>query len=575
MTEFPASTTSFPELSLGLQPDSTRYTWPCFLEDVAERHGQRCAIRFDGVDLSYEGLRAEARRLARALAGAGVGKGTRVAVQMANRPEWVVASFAIALVGGVLVPVNTYATPEECEYILRHSDAALLILQRSLLKHAFLEDLVARFPELSSGEPGALRCTALPYLRRVVCLGLEEGRGGIEFWEAFVSSGKSFPESLVRAMAAEVTPSDDGVIIYTSGTTSHPKGVLHMQRAPVIQSWRFAEDMGLGPNDICWTAQPFFWTAGMCMSLGASLAAGARLVLQETFDAGQALDAIEAEGVTAVFAWPHQEKAMAEHPAAAGRDLSTVRKLEFSSPLAAVVGLEKDEWGTYGSYGMSETFTLASSLPASTAAELRRATSGRPLPGMSLRIVDIESGLLQDPREKGEIAVKGVTLMRGYYKVEPERSLDADGFFRTQDGGSFDAEGYLHWTGRLSNLIKTGGANVSPLEIESALESYPGMRVGLAVGVPHPVLGEVIVLCAVPMDGATLDRDEIRSHLRGKLASYKVPRCILFFEEEALSLTGNQKIQVGPLREAALARLEAEAVEIDGVTYGAGGSASQ
>jgi acyl-CoA synthetase (AMP-forming)/AMP-acid ligase II len=565
--------TRSPELRLQLDP--SRYCAPRFLEDITARGGDRVAIRFEQRDLRYCELASQSRALARALAAAGVVKGARVAVLMANRPEWAVASFAIGLVGGVLVPVNTFATPVERDYILRHSDASLLLAQPTLLKRDFVAELLEGHPELANCEPGALRCPALPHLRGVAVLGPGGGRGAIQTWEQLLARGETVSEELLDAMADEVVPSDDGVLIYTSGTTAHPKGVLHMQRAPVIQSWRFAESMQLTEDDVVFTAQPFFWTAGMAMSLGATLAAGARLVLQETFEPGAALELIEAERATAVHAWPHQEKALAEHPSAPQRDLSRVRKVEFSSPLAALVGLEKDEWGTYGSYGLSETFTLAAALPASAPAELRRKTSGLPLPGISLRIVDPETGnLLADPRGKGEIALKGVTLMRGYYKVAPELCFDAEGYFHTQDGGSFDADGYLHWTGRLSNLIKTGGANVSPLEIERALDADPEIRVALAVGVPHPVLGEVITLCVVCADGeepapdqARAKEQALREGLRSKLAAYKVPKRVLFFRASELAYTANQKIQVGPLQQAALARLQRERAEIDGVLY--------
>ena len=277
---------------------------------------------------------------------------------------------------------------------------------------------------------------------------------------------------------------------------------------------------------------------------------------------------IEAERASAVFAWPHQEKSMAEHPSAAGRDLASLRRLEFSSPLAPLVGLEKDDWGTYGAYGLSETFTIASSLPAHSPAERRRETSGRPLPGNALRIVDPESGAPLARGERGEIALKGLTLMRGYYKVEPERVLDAEGFFHTQDGGHLDADGYLHWSGRLSNLIKTGGANVSPAEIEQALARYPGLETAHAVGVSHPSLGEAIVLCAVPVEGGAVDAEALRSFLRERLAAYKVPRCVLVFRPDEVTYTGNQKLQLEPLRDAALAKLRAARVEIAGFAYG-------
>jgi len=560
-------------LELRLQPDRRRYTLPHFLADVTSRHGDRCAIRFLdrelGVDreLSYRELEREARRLARALVAAGVVKGARVAVLMANRPEWVVAAFGVSLAGGVLIPVNTFAKPAERDYILRHSDASLLLVQRSLLKHDFLADLQRDHVELASAAPGRLLCPALPQLRRVVALGLEAREGAVQGWQELLAQGDSVPDSMLDAIAQEITPADDGLVIYTSGTTAHPKGVLHLQRAPVIQSWRFAEGMELSPEDVVYTAQPFFWSAGIAMSLGAALAAGACLLLEASFEPGAALACIEANRATAIFAWPHQDKAMAEHPSAQSRDLSCARKVEFDSPLAARVGLEKDEWGTHGSYGMSETFTIASFLPVGAPAELRNATSGRPLPGMQMRVVDPESGAALPQGEKGEIAVRGVTFMRGYYKVEPELYLDDEGYFRTQDGGSFDAEGYLHWSGRLSNLIKTGGANVSPVEIETALRSYPGLKAGLAVGVPHPALGEVVVLCAVPVPGAEPDEAAIRGFLRERLAAYKVPKRVLVFAEEELQYTGTQKIQVGPLREAALARLEREGAEVEGFRY--------
>jgi acyl-CoA synthetase (AMP-forming)/AMP-acid ligase II len=259
---------------------------------------------------------------------------------------------------------------------------------------------------------------------------------------------------------------------------------------------------------------------------------------------------------------------MAEHPEARRRDLTSVRRIEFGSPLAQLVGLERDEWGMYASYGLSETFTLASALPATAPAAERASSSGRPLPGIELRIVDPASGRELAEDEFGEIAVRGLTMMRGYYKFEPELYMAEDGFYRTGDSGRVDRDGDLHWTGRLSSLIKTGGANVSPLEIESTLSEYPGIKASCALGVPHPTLGEAVVLCVIPIGGVTPDLDAIRTHLRAKLASYKLPKALLVFPDEEVQYTGNQKIQPAPLRAAALGRLERERVTIDGHRYG-------
>jgi acyl-CoA synthetase (AMP-forming)/AMP-acid ligase II len=562
-------------LELALQPHPERLTWPAFLVEVAERFGDRIALRQQSMpgenwhEMSYSELLDASRGLARGLIGAGVVKGARVGVLMTNGPDWVVASFAISWVGAVLVPINTFATPEERDYILRHSDTSLLLLEGGINQRDFLEELRSRHVEIGEGVPGRLRCPALPQLRRIVCRDSECQRGAIETWSALLELGEDVDDELLDAAVAEVCPADDGILIYTSGTTAQPKGVLHMQRAAVIQGWRFAEHMLLSPEDIVLTAQPFFWTAGIAMSLAATLAVGAVLILERVFSPERYLDLIESEGVTTLHAWPHQEKAMADAPVVGERNLDSLEKLGFDSPLAKWAGLEGDRWGTSGSYGLSETFTLASSIPADSPESQRRETSGVCLPGMRLQIVDPETGEpCESEGEKGEIAVKGATFMRGYLKVEPEFYLDSNGYFRTGDGGSIDREGFLHWTGRLSNVIKTGGANVSPLEIEGAVAKRDGLRMVSAQGIPHPLLGEIIVLCAVLEKGTTLEESVLLQELKGRLAAYKLPKRVLFFTPDEIRFTANQKLQPESLRAQVLARLEAEGAEIAGARYG-------
>lgn len=556
-------------LGLRLQPDPTRWTLPRFLADVTARHGPRPALAFEGRTWTYDELAADVRLLARGLLACGVGKGAHVGLLVANRPEWPIGAFAVASVGAVVVPLSTLATPGERDWILRHADVSTLLLQRSLRSRDFLEELVTAHPEIAGADPGRIFCPALPQLRRVAVTGREGRGGGVTRWNDLLARGEEVPDAVLTAAAADVTPGDDGLLIYTSGTTERPKGVVHRQRAPVIQSWRFAEWLGLDPDDRVFTAQPFFWSAGIAMSLGATLAAGACLVLQETFEPIRALELIERERATVVHAFPHQEQALGEQEGAEGRDLGSVRKTRFSSPLARLAGIEKDVWGIDASYGLSETFTLVSVLPTDAPAEERKASSGRALPGTEIAILDPETGARLPQGASGEIAVRGATTMRGYHRVPPEVVFDAEGWFRTGDGGSLAADGRLHWTGRLTGMIKTGGANVSPLELERALAGYPGVRVSAAVGVPHPTLGEALVLCVVPSEGAPApDEAAIRAFLRERVAPYKIPRRVLALAGDEIALTQNQKVQVAPLREAALARLAAEGAEIAGHRYG-------
>jgi acyl-CoA synthetase (AMP-forming)/AMP-acid ligase II len=549
-----------------MDPADPRLTFARFLADAASQHADRVAVVSDGASLSYRELERRVRELARALIGAGVVKGARVAIWIANSPEWIVAAYAVGSVGAVIVPLNTFATPAERDHILRHSDASLLLLQPTLARHAFLDELLADHPALAGGAPGRLRVTMLPQLRRVFCLG--EGHGGVEPWRDLLALGAHVPDAQLDAVSAEVEPTDDGLIIYTSGTTAKPKGVLHTQRTAVLQGHRFADFCRYSSDDRVYTTYPFFWTAGIAMSIGGAFAAGARLLVQPTFEPGAALGMIERERATALHAWPHQQSALAEHASAASRDLSSLVKLDSHSPVAKLAGIEKDVYGVGASYGLSETFTICSAIPADSPAEQRKACNGFPWPGISLRIVDPATGATLPAGKPGEIAVKGVTLMRGYYKVAPEQVFDADGYFHTQDGGWLDEEGALHWTGRLSNLIKTGGANVSPVEIQELLEGYSGLRLGIPIGIDHPTLGEAVVLCAVAAEGATPDEEAIRIWLRERLAAYKVPRRVLFFRADELSYTANQKVQVEPLRAAALRRLRDERAEIQGHRYG-------
>jgi len=538
--------TTFRGPPLSTEPDIGALTLGGFLREVADRHADREAIAFypDGVSgpagpgghvqspvlrWSYAGLADDAARLAKALLACGVGKGTRVALLMGNRPEWVCAAYGVALAGAVLVPLNTWYEPPELAYVLRHSDAALLLVQRRLLTHDYLEELAPA--------GGA----ELPFLRRVVCLGDE--------WDELLASGDDVADARLDAAASEVAPADDAVVVYTSGTTARPKGVLHAHRAPALQAWRFARLLRLGPDVRTWSAFPFFWSAGFNMVMGATLAAGGCLVLQEHFEPGEALRLLEAERVTSPHAWPHQLAQLEDHPDWETRDLSALRHVEaFTSFGRHKTVRVEDAWSPRAAYGATETATIVSSLPADAPADERIDNHGVVLPGNALRIIDPATGEALGPGQSGEIAVKGPTLMKGYVKVLPEACFDEDGFFHTGDAGFVDERDRLHWTGRTSDLIKTGGANVSPVEIEETLLRHPGLTAALAVGVPHPTLGEMVVVCAVAHQGHRVDEDDVRAFLRGRIASYKIPRRVVFVEESDLTLTGNAKIRTDDLR---------------------------
>jgi len=546
--EYTGATTFFGP-SFESEPGMGPLTMGGLLLESAARHADLEAVCFhehddtgDGGDgdtvvrWSYAELAARSQRFAKALVAAGASKGTRVALLMGNRPEWVCAAFGVALAGGVLVPVNTMFEPPELEYLLRHSDAAVLVYQERLARHRYHEQIRSLMG-------------SLPYLGRLACFGTAG-------YEDFLAGADHIDDEVLSGRAAEVSEHDDALVVYTSGTTGKPKGVLHAQRAAAIQSWRFARHLRLEPTSRVWSAFPFFWTAGFCMIMGATLAAGGCLVLQEMFDPGEALRLIETERVTNPHAWAHQLAALESHPDWPARDLSSIRKAEGITAFARHPSVKLEAaYSPRAAYGLTETFTIFSSMPSDTPEAERQGHEGFVLPGNALRIVDASTGTAQPAGSPGEIRVKGPTLMKGYLKVAPEHVFDTDGFFPTGDAGFVDDAGHLHWVGRTSDLIKTGGANVSPVEIENELLRHPGLHSALAVGVPHPTLGQIVVVCAVAQPGTTLGEDDVRDFLRGKLASYKLPRRVLFFSEDELVLTGNAKIRAEDLRRLASQRL--------------------
>jgi len=534
-------------------PAGIALTFGGFVADIARMHSDRPALAFEGTTWTFAELEAEVRRVARALLAADIVKGDRVALLGGNRPEWIFASWAIGMVGGVVIPVSTFSGAEERDYILRHSDTCLLIVQDALLKHRFAEAIAEEYPASASGE----RLARLPFLRRVVELNVRGGGGGPHFepWSDFLASGESVSDELLDAAASQVAPSDAGIVIYTSGTTAHPKAVMHNQRTPVLQNWRVGDHVRLTPDDRVASSFPFFWSAGFAMGMGAVLARGACLIVQEWFDAGGFLALLEQERATTMFVAPHQDAALAEHEDAATRDLTSLRKLPASSGLRSFVPEIDDNWGTVGAYGLSETFTFACSVPGDSPAEIRTKLHGKPFPGVEVKIVDDE-GVELPHGMYGEICVRGLTVMDGYYKVPREEVFDVDGWFHTRDAGAIVDGGYLHWTGRLSGLIKTGGANVSPIELEHELAHWGRLRTAMAVGVPHPTLGEAVVVCATQRTGEEVTADEVRAYLKERLSSYKVPRRVLFVSEDELTFTASQqKVQLEALRELASLRL--------------------
>ena len=532
-----------------------------YVKEIAARFGPREAAVMrlgDQVERwTYDDLLAKSMEVARALIASGVGKGTRVGVLATNRLEFLSGMFGATLAGGVATCLSTFSTPAELEYLVQSSACSVLLLERKVLKKDFAQIMIDLEPAIGTAKPSEVVSTKFPYLTHLAIIDGEEGLGAIEGWSTFLARGKNFSDAQVDARAACVTPADPGVLLYSSGSTGKPKGVLNGHRGVCLQLWRFAKWFATEADVRSWSANGFFWSGNFCQALGSTLSVGGSLVLQRFFDAPEALSLMEQEQVNMVIAWPHQWAQLEGAPNWATADLSSLKYIDKDSPLGKHPTV-KSSYREPTAYGNTETFTFSTVYEANTTDDERRGSFGKVVSGATIKIIDVETGEIVPIGERGEIAVKCATLMMGYVGTSLDETTDADGYLRTGDGGYFDNEGRLFWEGRLNDIIKTGGANVSPVEIDGVIATMPGVKVTKTVGVPDELLGELVVACIVPHDDVKLSEDGVRNFVKEQLASYKVPRRVLFFSEEDLSLTGSNKVKASDIKALAIKRLEAE-----------------
>ncbi|GGB99175.1 AMP-binding protein [Novosphingobium endophyticum] len=532
-----------------------------FIREVTQRHGpsEAAVIHLDGKveRWTYDDLWARSVEVARSLIACGVGKGTRVGILTTNRLEFLSGVFGTALAGGVATTISTFFTPAELDTVLQMGGCSVLLLERSVLKKDFAQILVDLEPQIGSAQPGRLASAKFPFLRHLAVVDSDEGMGAIEGWSTFLARGGSVDPAMVAATSASVTPADPGVLFFSSGSTGKAKGILSAHRGVTLQLWRWPQWYSITEPPRTWSANGFFWSGNFAMALGGTLGSGGSLVLQRWFDAEEALALMEAEKATMIIAWPHQWAHLMAAPNYESVDLSAMHYLDAQTPCAQHPTISTNWREPAQAYGNTETFTLVSVYPSGTPDEIAGKSYGQPTAGSTIKIVDPFTGATMPLGERGEIAVKGPTLMLGYLGIPLDQSLDEDGFLRTADGGYVDEQGRLFWEGRLNDIIKTGGANVSPIEIDEVIRAHPQVKVSQTVGVPDELLGEMVVTCIVPVEGTNPDPSAIRDYARGQLASYKVPRRVLFVEDRDLKTTGSSKIKTADLRKLAAERVAA------------------
>jgi acyl-CoA synthetase (AMP-forming)/AMP-acid ligase II len=503
-----------------MQPLDFPPTIPNLVRRAAARFADREYVVTGTQRLTFAGADVQSRALATKLLRWGAGKGTHVGILFPQGADFVVALLAVTRIGAVAVPLSTFFRGPELRRAVRHADVDTLIAPRELLGRDVQAEFETVWPELRSDPTSQLFLHDAPSLRRVGIVG-----GGDRAWTTTMSElstserDPGLDDEFLAAVEREVAPADPMVIVSTSGATGEPKAVVHSHGALVRQGWKLAQLYEFDGSERTFTTMPFFWVGGLTVVLLANAHVGAAVVTVERTESGAMLDLIESARPTRLVGWTLLERLQGD-PTFAERDLSSVTDFQ---PRAA-------PHLRHNSLGMSETGGPHTAAPASeNVTDLppeRQGSFGPPVPGMEHRIVDPDTGAVLADGVEGEICVRGDGLMLGLHKRERSETFDADGWYHTGDRGYF-RDGLLYFTGRRTEMIKTGGANVAPREVELAVESLPGVQAAFVVGLPDAERGQLVGCLVCPEAGHEVDVDTIREQLAPLLSSFKVPRRLL------------------------------------------------
>jgi fatty-acyl-CoA synthase len=501
------------------------------LEERAAEAPDRPFLLFGDRQVTYGQLNQRASALAAALHELGIEKDDRIAIDLPNWPEFIISMFAVSKIGAVMVPLNPRYTVPELQYMLRHSEAAVVISAETFNGIDYLQ-LFEGF------------LTSLPDFQYLVTVGEAElwYDDRIYQFEDLLSSGdgRELPPR-------DIDPAEDAfAILYTSGTMGKPKGVALTHTNLIATAAETVDSIQLAPADVVFGVATVFHVFGIGPGVIGTALAGASLVLQEQFDPADALDLIEKHRVTVHYGVPTVYVTEIREMERRRRDLSTLRTgIVAGAPIGDdLVRRIREELcpDLCVAYSLTETASTVSMTRLDDPVQKQVFTVGRPLPGTEVRVLDLDGTIL--PEESlGEIAVRGPGVMKGYYRQpgETAQAFDDDGYFLTGDLGILDEDGYIHIVGRRKELIIRGGFNVYPREVEDRLHAHPAVLDVAVVGLPHEVLGEVVCACILPVEGAIVTGEEIKDWCRSTLADYKVPDLVRFFD--SFPLTGSGKVR--------------------------------
>lgn len=522
---------------------------PALLRQSAQQHGSRPAIVDGDTTLTYADLLQRSEQVARSLIALNVQAGDRVALWAPNVYEWIVAACGVHAAGAILVPLNTRMKGAEAADILERSGAKLLFCIGDFLQQHY---------------PALLRDCRPATLAHVVVLRgqprADVAQSGDHAWENFLALGQAVPVQQVHEREAALHADSTADLMFTSGTTGRPKGVM-AAHGPTIRAFNeWARVVGLTPDDRYLIVNPFFHTFGYKAGWVAAFVQGATVYPEQVFDAEAVLQRIARDRISFLPGPPTLFLTMLAHPRLQEFDLSSLRSsvTGAASVPPVLIRRMREELGIANvttAYGLTECGGCATVCDPADSVETVASTCGRALPGTEVRCVD-EAGADVPPGQPGEVLLRGYHIMQGYFEDEAatRETIDAEGWLHTGDVGVLDDKGYLRITDRLKDMFIVGGFNCYPAEIERLLADHPDIAQVAVLGVPDERMGEVGCACIITRSGQPLDSAELIAWARAHMANYKVPRYVLNFE--SFPVNASNKVVKRELQPLALARCQ-------------------
>lgn len=530
------------------------------INNLAADYPDALAVKYTtrNYEKSWSQLRSQCDKVAKGLLSLGVKKGDKVAMWATNVPEWLVALFASAKIGAVLVTVNTNYKVFELEYLLKQSDTKVLVMIDGVKNNSYVDIVNELFPNLKNSQKGEVSNEAFPFLTHIVFAGEQQDTpaGMLNFAE-LENMGSDISDKELFDIEASLNCDEVINMQYTSGTTGFPKGVMLTHCNIINNGKTIGDGMNLTTQDKLCICVPFFHCFGLVLAVMACITHASAMVPVEAFSPTKVMNAIMQEKCTAVHGVPTMFIAMLEHKDFGSYDLSSLRTGIMAGSPCPIEVMKKVIDKMYMKeivivFGQTEASPGCTMTTTYDSIERRVSTVGKHFPNVECKIVDPETGADLPFNTAGEFVARGYNIMRGYYKM-PEataQAIDKDGWLHSGDLCTMDEEGYFKVVGRIKDMIIRGGENIYPAEIEEFLYTHPAVKDVQVIGIPSEVYGEEVMAVIILREGETLTEDEVKEFVRSHMAKHKVPSHVRFVK--SFPTTASGKIQKFKMREEAI-----------------------